>query len=348
MSNSKNANNVRWLSVIIATISAISLAAIYVVWQPPKETNRLIELIFQIIPSAIVVLIAIPIVYFIFDRKGIYLNDSSEIDANSLVAQIDGEKIDEYIEKHCKTLRLLIEDKIRVIEENITEGKVSATNKNNGKFALPIIRKLTETDRIFLIEIIKMEYLIDMEVARPYETVTEYQRALENSLKDFASSVHVLLATPRALRFYYSNDPSVNKRLKQHPMPDKKLRRIIIHFKSGDNGYSELLDEILQDHTQNCIDFLAISEEHIKSNYNLMRDFGIFKNDSISPEIGYFSYLSLFNNNMFAKASGNFYRINDAEYLGQIWNQFNKAWDDKNLQDFSKSFVESRLGSAKQ
>lgn len=68
--NDNHLRQVQWLTTIMAILAAVLLCVLFTLWKPP-ETNRIGLLIIAAIPEAVVALIAIPIVYFIFTRRGI-------------------------------------------------------------------------------------------------------------------------------------------------------------------------------------------------------------------------------------------------------------------------------------
>ncbi len=60
----------RWLTVVLAVIALVPLVLLYLLWQPSAD-NRFGHLVIQMIPNALAVLVGVPIVYFIFTRKGL-------------------------------------------------------------------------------------------------------------------------------------------------------------------------------------------------------------------------------------------------------------------------------------
>jgi hypothetical protein len=64
-------NDVKYLMAIIAFLGSVILALVYCFWPTTPESNKLHELIIHCIPEAIVALLAVPIIYWLFERRGI-------------------------------------------------------------------------------------------------------------------------------------------------------------------------------------------------------------------------------------------------------------------------------------
>lgn len=77
-------SQIRWLIVILSVVCLFASILLYF-YLSPEETT-LIHLVLAALPSIVVILVAVPIVYFIFERQGIdYRNTkSSTIDVNEL------------------------------------------------------------------------------------------------------------------------------------------------------------------------------------------------------------------------------------------------------------------------
>ena len=78
-------DGIEWLKVVLAIVVIVPLSLLYVFWQPPQN-NMLGQLVINSIPSAIVVLIAIPVVYFVF--RGRRLDIAQGVDPENLAASI--------------------------------------------------------------------------------------------------------------------------------------------------------------------------------------------------------------------------------------------------------------------
>ena len=89
MHGTQEKGQIRWLTVILAIAGIVILSLIYSFWEP-TEANRFEQLIEAVIPSVIAVLLAIPVVYFLFEQKGIQLNGSAftAADVNQLTSAI--------------------------------------------------------------------------------------------------------------------------------------------------------------------------------------------------------------------------------------------------------------------
>lgn len=61
-----------WFKVLLAFLTLMVLTLFYTLF-PNNKDNRLLELIFQTIPSIIAVLVGVIVFYFIFQRRGIFL-----------------------------------------------------------------------------------------------------------------------------------------------------------------------------------------------------------------------------------------------------------------------------------
>lgn len=59
-----NREGIEWLRVVLAVVTIVALALVYIFWRPPLN-NMLGQLVISCIPAAIVVLIAVPIIYFV-------------------------------------------------------------------------------------------------------------------------------------------------------------------------------------------------------------------------------------------------------------------------------------------
>lgn len=70
MSPDNHLRQIQWLTTLLASLAIVLVSVVYVFWKPPDD-HRFAKLILDAIPSAIVALIAIPVVYFIFTRQGI-------------------------------------------------------------------------------------------------------------------------------------------------------------------------------------------------------------------------------------------------------------------------------------
>lgn len=68
---------IRWLTVILAILALIVLALLHMYWQPAGALGTLVR---ESIPSAVVVLVAIPVVYFLFDTHGIPVTGATSTD----------------------------------------------------------------------------------------------------------------------------------------------------------------------------------------------------------------------------------------------------------------------------
>lgn len=68
----KRQDDIRYLTAIIAVLGSAVLASIYCLWPISPTSNRLHELAIHCIPEAVVALLAIPIVYWLFERRGIF------------------------------------------------------------------------------------------------------------------------------------------------------------------------------------------------------------------------------------------------------------------------------------
>jgi nicotinamidase/pyrazinamidase len=79
----KEKRNYSYLASVLSLVCALSLALLHTLWTP-EQTNRLGNLIIAIIPSAIVVLISFPIVYFLLIRKGISVLSVQGTDTNEI------------------------------------------------------------------------------------------------------------------------------------------------------------------------------------------------------------------------------------------------------------------------
>ncbi|HXO22655.1 MAG TPA: isochorismatase family protein [Thermoanaerobaculia bacterium] len=64
-------DNIRYLISIIAGLASIILGLVYCFWPLMPTSLKIHELVIQCIPEAIVALVAIPIVYWLFERRGI-------------------------------------------------------------------------------------------------------------------------------------------------------------------------------------------------------------------------------------------------------------------------------------
>lgn len=69
-------DHIRWLTVILSVAGIVILILAYMLWTP-DQANRFGRLVESAIPSAVVVLAAIPVVYFLFEIKGIQFNAST-------------------------------------------------------------------------------------------------------------------------------------------------------------------------------------------------------------------------------------------------------------------------------
>lgn len=75
--------HIEWLKVLLAVTAAMTLASIYALWTP-DEGNRLGALIIDAIPSAIVILLAIPVFYWVFYRWGLSPPQPTSMDPEEL------------------------------------------------------------------------------------------------------------------------------------------------------------------------------------------------------------------------------------------------------------------------
>lgn len=89
MHGTQEKGQIRWLTVVLAIAGIVILALVYGFWVP-TETNRFGKLIESVIPSVIAVLLAVPVVYFLFEQKGIQLHAPvfTATDLNQLVSAI--------------------------------------------------------------------------------------------------------------------------------------------------------------------------------------------------------------------------------------------------------------------
>jgi nicotinamidase/pyrazinamidase len=67
----KRQDNVRYLISMVALLGAVSLGALYCSWPATSSSNKVHDLVIHCIPEAIVALLAVPIVYWFFERRGI-------------------------------------------------------------------------------------------------------------------------------------------------------------------------------------------------------------------------------------------------------------------------------------
>ncbi|CAN2049440.1 hypothetical protein GMMP1_730030 [Candidatus Magnetomoraceae bacterium gMMP-1] len=106
-----HSQQIQWLIVCLAILTFALLTTIYLLWEPPKN-SKLGDLIINFIPSALVALVAIPIVYFIFTKQDIKLNpqinDKELVDKirnspsdieKSYIPQIDKMKLHQFSQK---------------------------------------------------------------------------------------------------------------------------------------------------------------------------------------------------------------------------------------------------------
>src|SRR5258708_1941796 len=85
-------DGVMWLKVVLAAIAATGLSAYYV--NTPEKKDRSYEKLFQeSIPSAVVVLIAVPLVYFILYRPGLTEAQLSEKSSAENIALLVSEHL---------------------------------------------------------------------------------------------------------------------------------------------------------------------------------------------------------------------------------------------------------------
>jgi len=131
MNDKQKATN-SYLVSIICIVTAFALAFIYILSEP---VGGLKQLILNVIPSAIVALLAFPFVYFILTRKGIELISASEVNMavlsdriiselhkNNLVIQKD--------ESHPESMRKVESEMEKIIERvNRMENNVVSNNK---------------------------------------------------------------------------------------------------------------------------------------------------------------------------------------------------------------------------
>ena len=62
---------IEWLKMLVALVAAVLLVVVYVLVPVDEQTPRWLQLIIATIPSALVVLIAIPVVYILLYRRGL-------------------------------------------------------------------------------------------------------------------------------------------------------------------------------------------------------------------------------------------------------------------------------------
>jgi nicotinamidase/pyrazinamidase len=80
----KEKQNSTWLVALLSLLAAITLALVHILWTP-ADGNRLGQLLIQTIPSAIVVLLTLPVLYFVLLRHGIELLSGCAFDADEVV-----------------------------------------------------------------------------------------------------------------------------------------------------------------------------------------------------------------------------------------------------------------------
>ncbi len=79
----KERTNYGYLASALSLVCVATLVLVYILWTP-EQTNRPGNLIFAIIPSAIVVLLSFPVVYFLLTRKGISVSPAQETDPHEI------------------------------------------------------------------------------------------------------------------------------------------------------------------------------------------------------------------------------------------------------------------------
>lgn len=85
MSQNQNRQQQDFLIVILAILSAIVIMLLFLLWNPPAE-SRLGLFFNNFLPSAMVSVISVPVVYFLFARNGIKLANS--IDESNLAEAV--------------------------------------------------------------------------------------------------------------------------------------------------------------------------------------------------------------------------------------------------------------------
>jgi len=62
---------INWMKSLLSIVAAIALSLVYIFLREKNYSSNFIDLLLQVIPDLIAVLIAFPVVYFIFIRRGI-------------------------------------------------------------------------------------------------------------------------------------------------------------------------------------------------------------------------------------------------------------------------------------
>lgn len=78
MNSDKNNDEIEWYRVIISFLASIILSLLYIKFPPSTYNNIVWDLAYNCIPSSIVVLIAVPIIYIISYRKGITFEQKTD------------------------------------------------------------------------------------------------------------------------------------------------------------------------------------------------------------------------------------------------------------------------------
>jgi len=64
-------DSIEWLKVLLSLLAAALLAAVFLLVPADAQSARWLQLVMATIPSALVVLVAIPIIYFLLQRRGL-------------------------------------------------------------------------------------------------------------------------------------------------------------------------------------------------------------------------------------------------------------------------------------
>ena len=83
---------IQWLLVILSIVAIVALVLLYAAWRDPSNTGVFRQLVTNAIPSALVVLIAVPIGYYLFSRKGTNPGGVRDQELASFLAEALGER----------------------------------------------------------------------------------------------------------------------------------------------------------------------------------------------------------------------------------------------------------------
>lgn len=89
----RETQKLNWLKVLLAILAAIALSVIYIYESDFSGIDAIKDLIMNVIPNLVAVLVAIPVIYFLFTRMGISPQKELEDNIVDRIASVNGNRL---------------------------------------------------------------------------------------------------------------------------------------------------------------------------------------------------------------------------------------------------------------